>query len=207
MAASVSDIFCVAQEIASKGIVKNGITSVGDSLYNIVSDRAKDVLAPHGIILTDGRYPIQVKQLRNCAPESAHSAVWAYKDHAVIEIAAKNTCWTRMAYAKELAHIYMGFVDGEYGSLNMLLTAARTARQNLPEHNNEKIPNDEMFCFYLAMELMIPWGELRNEAMEMHERNRTNYEIAKRFKVPEWIVSHFFDGEWTRRSWDGNRAV
>ena len=33
MAASVSDIFCVAQEIASKGIVKNGITSVGDSLY------------------------------------------------------------------------------------------------------------------------------------------------------------------------------
>ena len=158
MAASVSDIFCVAQEIASKGIVKNGITSVGDSLYNIVSDRAKDVLAPHGIILTDGRYPIQVKQLRNCAPESAHSAVWAYKDHAVIEIAAKNTCWTRMAYAKELAHIYMGFVDGEYGSLNMLLTAARTARQNLPEHNNEKILNDEMFCFYLAMELMIPWG-------------------------------------------------
>ena len=207
MAASVSDIFCVAQEIASKGIVKNGITSVGDSFYNIVSDRAKDVLAPHGIILTDGRYPIQVKQLRNCAPESAHSAVWAYKDHAVIEIAAKNTCWTRMAYAKELAHIYMGFVDGEYGSLNMLLTAARTARQNLPEHNNKKIPNDEMFCFYLAMELMIPWGELRNEAMEMHEKNRTNYEIAKRFKVPEWIVSHFFDDEWARRSWDGNRAV
>ena len=61
MAASVSDILCVAQEIASKGIVKNGITSVGDSLYNIVSDRAKDVLAPHGIRLTDGRYPIQVK--------------------------------------------------------------------------------------------------------------------------------------------------
>ena len=92
------------------------ITSVGDSLYNIVSDRAKDVLAPHGIILTDGRYPIQVKQLRNCAPESAHSAVWAYKDHAVIEIAAKNTCWTRMAYAKELAHIYMGFVNGNLGT-------------------------------------------------------------------------------------------
>ena len=144
MAASVSEIFRTARKITSKGIVRNGITSVGVALYDVVSQRAKDVLAQNGIVLTNGSYPITVKQLRNITTESAHSAVWAYRDHAQIEIAAKNTCWTRMAYAKELAHIYMGFVNGEYENLDMLLTAARTARQNLPEHNNEIVPNDEM---------------------------------------------------------------
>lgn len=207
MSATVSEIFQTARKIISQGIVRNGITSVGGALYGIVSQRAKDVLAPNGIVLTDGIYPITVKQLRNITTESAHSAVWAYKDHAQIEIAAKNTCWTRMAYAKELAHIYMGFVNGEYENLNMLLTAARTARQNLPAHNNEQVPNDEMFCFYLAIELLIPWGDLRNEAMDMHKNARSFYEIAKRFMVPEWIVSHFFDGGWAERSWSGNNAI
>ena len=205
MSAAVSEIFRTAREIVSKGIVRNGITSVGGALYDVVSKRAKDVLAPSGIILTDGEYPITVKQSRMVV-ESAHSAVWAYRDHAQIEIAAKNTCWTRMAYAKELAHIYMGFVNG-YESLDMLLTAARTARQNLPAHNNEEVPNDEMFCFYLAIELLIPWGDLRNEAMDMHKNNRSFYEIAKRFMVPEWIVAHFFDGGWSERSWHGNNAI
>ena len=205
MSATVSDIFRTAQDIVSKGIVRNGITSVGCALYNVVSERAKSILAPRGITPKDGKYPIKVMQSRN-QTDSAHGAVWAYKDHALIEIAANNTCWTRMTYAKELAHIYMGFID-EYENLDLLLTAARTARQNLPPHNNEKVPNDEMFCFYLAIELLLPWGDLRDEAMDMHKANRTPYEIAKRFMVPELIVSHFFDGGWCKRSWEGNRAV
>lgn len=207
MSATVSEIFRTARKIIEKGIVRNGITSVGVALYNIVSERAKDVLAPNGIVLSNGSYPITVQQLRNVYTESAHSAVWVYRDHAQIEIAAKNTCWTRMAYAKELAHIYLGFVNGEYENLDMLLTAARTARQNLPAHNNEEVPNDEMFCFYLAIELLLPWGDLRDEAMDMHDKGKTHYEIAKRFMLPEWIVSHFFDGGWCSRSWEGNRAI
>lgn len=205
MSATVSEIFRTAREITEKGIVRNGITSVGVALYRIVSQRAKDVLAPNGIELTNGEYPIRVTQSRKPV-ESAHGAVWAYRDHAQIEIAANNVCWTRMAYAKELAHIYMGFVD-VYESLDLLLTASRTARQNLPEHNNEIVPNDEMFCFYLALELLLPWGELRDEAMDMHKKNRTHYEIAKRFMLPELMVRHFFDGGWCNRFWDGNRAV
>ena len=205
MSATVSEIFRTAQEIVAKGIVRSGITSVGGALYDIVSQRAKDVLAPSGIVLTDGKYPIKVYQSRKPV-ESAHGAVWAYKDHAQIELAANNTCWTRMAYAKELAHIYMGFVH-EYDGLDLFLTAARTARQNLPANNNEKVPNDEMFCFYLAVELLIPWGDLRDEAMDMHAKGRTNYEIAKRFMLPELIVQHFFEGGWFRRSYEGNLAV
>lgn len=205
MPSPVSEIFKTAQEIAKQGIVRNGITSVGVALCNVVARRAKDVLAPNGIVLTNGVYPIKVSRSRK-PTESAHGSVWVYKDHAQIEIAANNACWTRMTYAKELAHIYMGFVD-KYESLDLLLTASRTARQNLPEHNNEIVPNDEMFCFYLALELMLPWGELRNEAMDMHRKGRTHYEIAKRFMLPELMVSHFFDGGWSVRSWNGNRAV
>lgn len=205
MSAVVSEIFRTAREIIDRGIVRNGITSVGVALYNVVLDRAKDVLAPNGIVLTDGRYPITVARSR-MSTESAHGSVWAYKDHAQIEIAANNVCWTRMTLAKELAHVYMGFVD-EYQTLDLLLTASRTARQNLPEHNNEVVPNDEMFCFYLALELLLPWGDLRDAAMEMHAKNRTSYEIAKRFMLPELMVKHFFDGGWCTRSWDGHRAI
>ena len=205
MSATVTEIFRTAREIVDKGIVRSGITSVGVALYNVVLERAKDVLAPNGIVLTGGMYPIAVAQSRKQA-ESAHGSVWAYKDHAQIEIAANNVCWTRMTLAKELAHVYMGFVD-EYQTLDLLLTASRTARQNLPEHNNEIVPNDEMFCFYLALELLLPWGDLRDEAMDMHRKNCTFYEIARRFMLPELMVKHFFDGGWCTRSWDGNLAV
>lgn len=205
MSATVSEIFRTARKIIEQGIVRNGITSVGGALYNVVSQRAKDVLATNGIVLTGGAYPIKVAQSRKPV-ESAHSSVWVYRDHAQIEIAANNACWTRMALAKELAHVYMGFVD-EYETLDLLLTASRTARQNLPEYNNEVVPNDEMFCFYLALELLLPWGELRDEAMAMHTKNCTSYEIAKRFMLPELMVLHFFDGGWCTRSWDGNRAI
>ena len=64
MSAAVSEIFRTAREIIDRGIVRNGITSVGVALYNVVLDRAKDVLAPNGIVLTDGRYPITVARSR-----------------------------------------------------------------------------------------------------------------------------------------------
>ena len=87
------------------------------------------------------------------------------------------------------------------------MTAARNARQNLPEDDDESIPNDEVACFYLAMEILLPEmetksnGNLRAEAMEMYLQNNKDIRaIAKRFRIPEKIVMHFFERGYSERS-------
>lgn len=203
----VSDIFKVADEINSHDLVRNGIVSVNPAFLELTRRKAADSLAMHGLTLTDGLYDIRVTRSLSVQPESgAHSDVWAYKSGACIEIAAENRCWLRMDLAKELAHLYVGMEQDEYHDFDLLLTASRTARDNLPAHGNEEIRDDEMFCFYLAIEVLLPWGPLRTEAMDMHASGKTDLEIANRFKIPVRIITHFFDGGWSKWSWEGHRG-
>ena len=85
MSATVTEIFRTAREIVDKGIVRSGITSVGVALYNVVLERAKDVLAPNGIVLTGGMYPIAVAQSRKQA-ESAHTNIQGTRAGRITEI-------------------------------------------------------------------------------------------------------------------------
>lgn len=203
----VSDIFKIADEINSHDLVRNGIVSVNPAFLELTKTKAVSSLAKYGLELTDGVYDIRVSRSLSVQPESgAHSDVWAYKTGARIEIAAENRCWQRMDLAKELAHLYVGMDQDEYHDFDLLLTASRTARDNLPAHDNEEIRDDEMFCFYLAIEVLLPWGSLRDEAMDMHHSGKTDLEIATRFKVPVRIITHFFDGGWCERSWNGHHG-
>lgn len=200
------DVFRIADEIAVQDVVRNGIVSVSSRLHQITEKKAADSMAMLGVVTTDGRYPIRVEKSSRQV-EAAHGTVWAYKDYARIIIAAENTCWTRMSVAKELAHLYIGVVEEEYPEIDMLLLAARTARQNLRGLAlNDTIANDEIFCFYLAIELLLPFGDLRDELLEMRERKATYLEMARRFMVPERIISHFFESGWSEISWQARRG-
>ena len=203
---TLGDIFAYADEIATKDLIRSGIVSVSDRFLKVVELKAADSMAMSGIVTVNGRYPISVlKSLRQV--EAAHGTVWAYKTQARIVIASENTCWTRMSVTKELAHLYVGLVEDEYANVDMLLLAARTARQNLNGLAfNYLIENDEVFCFYLAIEILLPFGKLRDELLEMRKQKATYLEMAKRFMVPERIVCHFFESGWSEISWKARRG-
>lgn len=204
---TLGDIFRYADDVAAKDVVRNGIVSVSDRLLKVTELKAVDSMAMSGIVARDGRYPITVeKSLRPV--EAAHGTVWAYKTHARIIIASENTCWTRMSVAKELAHLYVGLVEDEYPGIDMFLLAARTARQNLSGLAlNSVIANDEIFCFYLAMEILLPYGKLRDELLAMRESKATYLEMARRFMVPERIICHFFESGWSEISWQARHGA
>ena len=195
----VREIFHVADEIVQKGIINGvGIVSVGQRLHQIAEQKLTDRLVNEGCLKPGQGATVKILQVQDLALETVHGAVWPYSSVTNVELAANNRCWTRFVAAKELAHVYMGFAPG-YSSLNLLLTAALSARQTLPEHDNDLI-KDEMFCFYLAMEILLPPGQIRKEAIDMRSSNKTSYEIAKRFLIPERIVTHFFDMGFLDRS-------
>ena len=207
------DIKRLADEIASANLVRDSIVSVEKELHDLTERKASDSLARYGIVSHNGRYEIRVFNAVDVQPESVYSVVVVRRKWAKIIIAAHNVCWTRMAKAKEYAHLYAGLNPDGYqpnceqdDPLDLLLTAARTARQNLPEHDNEEIPNDEMACFYLAIEILLPDKNypgnvnLRKEAIAMHARNPTDYlSVARRFRIPEKIITHIFEGGYVGR--------
>lgn len=197
----VREIFHIADEIVQKGIVNGvGIVSVGQRLHQIAGQQLTDRLINEGRLKPWQRATVKILQVQDLTLETVHGAVWQYGSVTNVELAANNRCWTRFVATKELAHVYMGFAPG-YLTLNLLLTAALSARQTLPEHDNDLI-DDEKFCFYLAMEILLPPGKIRKEAIDMRASGKTSYEIAKRFLIPERIVTHFFDMGFLDRSRD-----
>ena len=212
-----------ADEINVQNLIRDGIVSI-PVLHDITERKACESLARYGIETSEGRYEIKAEQALEIKPEAVHSVVIVRKKNAKIIVAAQNVCWTRMAKAKEYVHIYSGLDPRGYcaddksdftrGSLNLLLAAARNARQNLPADDDESIPNDEVACFYLAMEILLPEmdtrsnGNLRAEAMEMYlQNNKDLLAIAKRFRIPEKIVMHFFERGYSERSTNSRAAM
>lgn len=217
------DVLLKSDEINAQHLIRADIVSM-DAMHAITERKACESLAKYGIETNGGRYAITVEQAQFVKPEAVHSVVVTRKKGAKIIIAAQNVCWTRMARAKEYAHIYVGLDPSGYDvddksehiseSLDLLLAAARKARQNLPDGDDDEIPNDEMACFYLAIEILLPDiddksnGNFRDEAMQMYLANKTDYlSIAKRFKVPENIVIHFFERGYSERSMSSRNAM
>jgi len=116
----------------------------------------------------------------------------------------ETKCWTRFSVTKELLHLYMGCTaNGE--SINDRLMLAQDCRKNLP--NNDISPiDDETYCFYMAIELMLPWAH-RDELSDMNANNEPPLEMAKRFMIPLQIIKHYFEGEYGARSFRINRGL
>ncbi len=66
--------------------------------------------------------------------------------------------------------------------------------------------DDETFCLYLAIEVMLPWDK-RLELSDMHDRSATNLQMAKRFMVPSAIIEHYFDSGYGQISFTFNRSM
>ncbi len=51
----------------------------------------------------------------------------------------------------------------------------------------------EAFCFCAAVEFMIPW-KIRGKITDDRANGATNFDLAYRLRIPEFIVEEFFAG-------------
>ena len=109
-----------ADEINAQNLIRGSIVSIS-VLHDITERKACESLARYGVETNGGRYEIKAEQASGIKPEAVHSVVVVRKKSAKIIVAAQNVCWTRMAQAKEYAHLYSGLdprgycVDDESG--------------------------------------------------------------------------------------------
>ena len=187
-------------EVNPNLIDPNDNVIVTPDLLKITEAEAAKSLAGR-ITLVGGRYPVTIARV-NKAHANLYSQVWIEVDRAVVEFASDlNKCWSRFCVAKELLHIYTG-CDGALDS-QMLVKLARDSRFVIPENGKEM--DDETFCLFLAIEVMLPWAK-RDALLTMKEAKATPYQMAKHFMVPVAIIDCFFESGYSPLSYEANRS-
>ncbi len=141
-------------------------------------------------------------------PGNMNGLVLDLSDTAVILVAqrhSENTCWIRMTMAKELLHLYTQRMLNGRTNLNVDLIAARDCRVTLPSIRGDM--HDEAFCFFAALELLLP-PHWRGDISDARHRNGlTNYQIACRCRVPQSIIEFYFDRGYGETSVKANQET
>lgn len=115
---------------------------------------------------------------------------------------SNSTCWNRFAICKELMYYYVNGGDEEKTWERALKTNTLTHSDLIAklnsisgdfwEINKEDDLDIERFTICIATEVLLPW-QYRSELKEMKNAGQTYRKIAERFKVPESIVTRYFD--------------
>lgn len=111
-----------------------------------------------------------------------------YSSHAVIDINAElNQCWTRFVAVKELCHLLIddekSFVVCAVDLVNDLLLKNTAFKGVFGPIRSEQIAE---IC---ACEILMPYTDRKGLSEQLASGNRTAFEIAFQYKMPEVYVS------------------
>lgn len=115
----------------------------------------------------------------------------------------RNYCWRRYVYTKEICHHYTGYYQSSFEG-EPLIQLARASRDSNYSRDTEL--DDEQFCLFLAIELMIPW-KFRGEISDVYRQQNSTYQVALSTRVPLSIVDFFFNNDYSGVSAEINRSV
>ncbi len=107
---------------------------------------------------------------------------------------AANFCWSRFAACKELCHLITDTESKHYCEdiLKQLRNAAqRPGSEDVKQASSFGQLNlpSEHFCYFFALELMVPWDE-RRELGRTAFAGQTCKATAQKFRVPEAVIEH-----------------
>ena len=57
----------------------------------------------------------------------------------------------------------------------------------------------------MSIEIMLPWGGVREKLHAMKDSGSTHYKIADQFKVPEDVIDLYFDSGYKDLSIESNK--
>lgn len=179
-----------------------GKVRVSPVLWDVAQSHAAKSLAGRINPNKEGKYPIRIVRL-GTPPIHLYSLVFYKTDCAVIELASMNPCWTRFCAAKELLHVYCGCSDG-VADTSVLLKAAKASRFTALDKPTAEV-DEETFCFYLAVEVMLPWPK-RLMLSDMKARGEPILSMAQIFKIPTIIIDHYLNSGYAPLSFAANKA-
>jgi len=116
-------------------------------------------------------------------------------EHLIIGLSKKNRCWFRFTVAKELFHA-LRFAGDQNN--DVLLTDTIAEAHSLMSDRLDKrlsvrdILHPEMFCYYAAIELMIPLY-YREAIASSVNKDFSYYDLALFLRCPEFILREFFE--------------
>lgn len=118
---------------------------------------------------------------------------------------ADNPCWCRMTATKEIVHLYNGLLLDGGNSLNLDIIAARDCRIDIPAIDQEL--HQEKFCFFAAIEILLPQF-LRGELSDAHHVHQLSpNKIATQCRVPQTIITYYFERHYAECSLEANRIA
>ncbi len=119
-------------------------------------------------------------------------------------------CATRFARLKELIHQWDDAFLSMDTSARSLMLAIDAAMKSLdPDLIDSPSPlHIENFCFFCAMEILLPWGkagERRNVLLDYRARNIQDLVIARAFRVPLVVIQFISQSNYLEVSRKMNR--
>lgn len=133
----------------------------------------------------------------------------------IIVPSSNSNCWKRFAVCKELMYYYVGgndFKEWEKALTNSplsnesFLARLRSISGEFWDIEKESELDIEQFTLCVAMEILLPWQQ-REELNAMKGSGQTNRKIAERFKVPEVIISRYFETNYGQLSEESNKGL
>ncbi len=111
----------------------------------------------------------------------------------ILTPAGASFCATRFAQLKELIHQWNdSFLSTDTSPKSLMLTIEAAMKSLDPDIIDSPSPlHIENFCFFCAMEILLPWGnagDLRNVLLEYRAKNLPDLVIARAFRVPLVVI-------------------
>lgn len=147
------------------------------------------------IIRTHTINPSECRGMYFSATNTKHQFVALHGQHVIAVAAGLSRCWERLILVKELMHM----LDGAHEATDSgdSLEQVLTELQFQPSSEMSPQGKSEVNALYMALGLLVPeyarvaacteWMAMRAEG-----RDDADYQIAKKFRIPEAYVRFLF---------------
>ncbi|MEG1933375.1 MAG: hypothetical protein RR133_02155 [Kiritimatiellia bacterium] len=139
--------------------------------------------------------PIVPKLVIGESIHQLHGCIQFFGDRAETYVIKRNLCWIRFAQVKELMHAYLGVVEEEWNVNRNFENAAKV--RSIQEVDENTLLTDEQAAYFLALEVLFPFGLRKKQFDRLVDSGANTYQIAKAYLVPETAVKLFFDHEYS----------
>ncbi len=190
--------------IDESGMLVPGKTESLDCSYVApVSILAKAILNKNGVTINFFKSSVAQNTAGMSVRKGANSV-------DILTAAGASFCVTRFARLKELIHQWDDAFLSMDTSARSLMLAIDAAMKSLdPDLIDSPSPlHIENFCFFCAMEILLPWGkagERRNVLLDYRARNIQDLVIARAFRVPLVVIQFISQSNYLEVSRKMNR--
>jgi len=111
----------------------------------------------------------------------------------IITPASASFCATRFARLKELVHQWDGSFLSTDTTAKPLMLAIGAAMKSLDPEILDSPLHIENFCFFCAIEILLPWGnagDRRNILVDYRARGLEDMVIAQAYRVPLTVIQY-----------------